>query len=245
MTAATHGPDRSQDAAAELAFSQAIHALSDDDVAGPSLLPGWSRATLIAHVSGNAQAFARAIAGATSGGDTRMYDSREQRNAQIEEYARLHPAELRALSDASAASLVEAWDGLTPEQWSLSFTNGQGNPMPLAGTVKGRTREVWVHLVDLDAGPTFADVPADIADAVLHEVWASWTARGTDAGLAISTQAADGAPLTLGAAEAPGVTLVTGSLAAVAGWATGRTREGVTAVSASGPAPLPAAPDWI
>ncbi|MDR2256406.1 MAG: maleylpyruvate isomerase family mycothiol-dependent enzyme [Arthrobacter sp.] len=245
MSTAMHGPDRSQAAAGELAFSRAAHALPDEALAGPSLLPGWDRATLLSHVAGNALAFTRAVTGAAAGGDTRMYDSREQRNAQIAEQARLAPAALRALSDDAAAGLAAAWNVLTPEQWSLSFTNGQGRPAPLAGTVKGRAREIWVHLVDLDAGPTFADVPADITDAVLREVWASWVARGADEGLAISTEASDGAPLTLGAAEAPGVVLVTGSLAAVTGWATGRTRDGVTAVTAAGPAPLPAAPDWI
>jgi maleylpyruvate isomerase len=37
-------------------------------------------------------------------------------------------------------------------------------------------REVWVHAVDLAAGATFADLPADVADAMLDDVTAMLSA---------------------------------------------------------------------
>lgn len=250
------GPDRSQAKAGEEAFSHAIRSLPDDALAGPSLLPGWSRAFLVAHVASNAAAFTRAIDGALQGGDTRMYVDRAARDAQIEEVSALPATELRVRSDHSASLLEAVWSGLSSEQWALDFTNGQGKQVPLTASVKARAREVWVHLVDLDAGVGFEALPPQITEAVLREVWASWQARGVDTGLAVTTTASDGASLTLGAAESEDTTLLSGSLAQITGWATGRVKPGADHILAhpelapsatrdGSPTELPPAPDWI
>lgn len=238
----------------ELAFQEQIAALPDDALAGPSLLPGWSRATVMAHVASNAAGFVRAINGAVSGGDTRMYEDRAQRDAQIAALESAPPAELRARCAHESTRLADTWAGLSAEQWTLDFTSGQGKLLPVRRSVMFSAREVWVHLVDLNAGPGFDAVPAPINEAVLREVWLSWTTRGTHTGLAITTTAADGASLTLGAAEDEDVTLVRGSLAQLTAWATGRARPDHAATTHHDlpsatrndrPASLPSAPDWI
>lgn len=208
----------------ELAFSEQIAALPDNELSGPSLLPGWSRATVIAHVACNAAGFVRAIQGVITGGDTRMYDDRAQRDAQIAALQTAPPAQLRAQSDEESRRLQDTWAGLSDEQWRLKFTSGQGKLLPVRSSVMFRAREVWVHLVDLNIGVGFGSAPAPIREAVLREVWLSWTTRGADTGLAITTTASDGAPLTLGAAEDPAVTVVSGTLAQVTAWATGRAK---------------------
>lgn len=245
----------------ERAFSEQIAALPDGELSGPSLLPGWSRATVIAHVACNAAGFIRATQGAITGGDTRMYDDRAQRDAQIAALETAPPAELRRRSDEESRRLQDTWAGLSDEQWRLTFTSGQGKLLPVRRSVVFRAREVWVHLVDLNVGVGFGSVPAPLREAVLREVWLSWTTRGADDGLAITTTASDGAPLTLGAAEDPAVTVVSGTLAQVTAWATGRAKSIATATTADQPTdqpdglpqatlaglpvPLPQAPGWI
>ena len=45
-------------------YLAAIEDLTDDDVRAPSLLPGWTRAHVISHISRNADALARVLAAA-------------------------------------------------------------------------------------------------------------------------------------------------------------------------------------
>ena len=238
-------PDRTLARQAEMAFSRAVRALPDDALEAPSLLPGWSRATLISHVTSNAAAFSRALNGAVNGGDTAMYKDRSERDGQIKAGAELPAAQLRARSDQAAALLDSVWAGLSPEQWDLNFTSGQGAQVPLRKSVDARAREVWVHLVDLGSDAAFDDVPPEVTEAVLREVWKMWAARGAQDGLAISTLDAAGAPLVLGTPESEGTTTVSGSLGSATGWATGRTLSGVTAQRRGEAAGIPAAPDWI
>lgn len=251
----------------ERVFSEHLHALPDLKLTGPSLLPGWSRATVAAHVACNAAGFVRAINGMIGGGDTRMYDDRTQRDAQIAALKIAPPAELRQRSDEESRRLLDTWAGLSDEQWGLHFTSGQGKLLPVRRSVAFRAREVWVHLVDLNIGVAFADIPAPICEAVLREVWLNWSTRGADAGLALTTRASDGAFLTLGAAEDPATTVVRGTLAQVTAWATGRAQPTTTgpttnipttntpspstptdlpqATLADQPVALPTAPGWI
>lgn len=244
-------PDLSRDEQGEAAFAAAAHALTQAELAAPSLLPGWSRAHVIAHVAGNAAAFARAVAGGAEGKAVPMYESRALRDAEIEERAAWPAADLLELLDECTRSLTDVWHGLTPAQWDLDFVNGQGARTSLRSSVVARVREVWIHLVDLDspAEPGGMDLlPADVAEAVLREVFGLWQARDAAASLAITTTASDGASLTLGAAEDDGVTLISGALSDVAAWATGRTAAGSSAPTATRggvEVPLQAAPAWV
>jgi len=243
-------PDLGLDEQGEEAFLAAAEALSPDELAAPSLLPGWSRAHVAAHVAGNAAAFARAVSSGAGGEPAPMYSSREARDADIERLAGLERQELLDTLRADISSLREAWAALTPEQWDLGFLNGRGDTAPIRSSVAARAREIWVHLVDLDAPGVggFGAVPAQETEAVLREVFGMWSARGQAAGWAIATQASDGAALTLGAAEDAGTTVVTGPLALVTAWATGRLRDGEAGPDATrdGAAVDPGpAPTWV
>jgi maleylpyruvate isomerase len=107
-----------------------------------------------------------------------------------------------------------------------------------------RTREVWVHAVDLDNGASFKNVPSPVLVRLLKDITGARASRGTDRGL---TGSVDGDPSQLfGDMEARAPLQVTGSLADVVCWATGRGVAGVTAsrddevISV-----MPAAPSWI
>jgi maleylpyruvate isomerase len=151
-------------------FLDALDSLPDEALAAASPLPGWTRAHVVAHVHGNALAVGRLASWAATGSESRMYESREARNAEIEQLAALPAAQLRSLTRASAADLDEALDELSPEQWEQPVVTATGRTVPASEIPWIRAREIAVHAVDLDAGAGFADLPADLLAAVAAEV---------------------------------------------------------------------------
>ena len=151
-------------------FLGALDSLSDEALAEPSLLPGWTRAHVVAHAHGNALAVGRLASWAATGTESRMYESREARNAEIEQLAALPPAELRSLVHTSAADLDRALDGLTPQQWEQPVVTATGRTVPASEIPWIRAREAAVHAVDLDAGVGFGDLPTDLLSAIAAEV---------------------------------------------------------------------------
>src|SRR5690625_2550856 len=61
-------------------FARKLNELTDAELFRPSLLPGWTRAALIAHVGYNARALTRLCEWARTGVETPMYASTAQRN---------------------------------------------------------------------------------------------------------------------------------------------------------------------
>src|ERR1700758_2212489 len=78
----------------------------------PTLLPGWSRRYLLAHVAANADALRNLVHWARTGEERRMYASAEQREADIAAGAKLPSAELRAWIAGSAQALAADLDAL-------------------------------------------------------------------------------------------------------------------------------------
>jgi maleylpyruvate isomerase len=150
--------------------------LSDAELAGPSALPGWSRAHVVAHLARNAEALMRLVAWARTGVETPMYPSREARAADIAASAEHPPDRLRAELAATAVELDAALAALTPEQWRVEVRSALGRPLPAAQVPWMRIREVWLHAVDLDAGADVADVPDGVLDLLLDEVTATLSA---------------------------------------------------------------------
>jgi maleylpyruvate isomerase len=125
----------------------------------PSLLPGWTRAHVLAHLARNADAIGRTLQGALRGERVPMYASEDERAADIEAGAR---QTARALVDdvqASAERLDETFARMTPESWERpSYTRaGARSARSMIGS---RWREVEIHRVDLDDGYGPGDWPA-------------------------------------------------------------------------------------
>lgn len=224
-------------------FARKLNELSDADLDGDSLLPGWSRRHVVAHVGYNARAIARLVEWAATGVETPMYPSVEIRNHEIDFGATLSPIALRNLFDHSAVHLNVEWRDLPADNWHHKVKTVQGRTVPAEETVWMRTREVWVHAVDLDNGATFRDIPEPVLARLLKDITGAWHTRGTDKDLAVKV---DGTGLSFGDTTAASPTVVTGSLAAVARWATGRGTEGLAATHDAGPLEqVPTAPAWI
>ena len=104
-------------------YSRALSRLSDADFDGPSLLAGWDRRHLIAHVGLNARALTRLVEWAATGVETPMYASATQRAEEIDFSATLPVQALRNLSDHAAIHLTVEWrdfaiGGVTADQTS-------------------------------------------------------------------------------------------------------------------------------
>jgi maleylpyruvate isomerase len=226
-------------------FARKLNELTDAELDGPSLLPGWTRRHVTAHIGYNARAIARLIEWATTGVETPMYASTDVRDHEISFGATLSPIALRNLFDHSAVHLNVEWRDLPAQAWHHTVKTIQGREVPATETVWMRSREVWTHAVDLDNGATFADIPAPVLERLLTDITGAWKTRGTDTGLIIKiTGTRTG--LTFGDTATQNPALITGTLPGVVQWATGRGTHGVTAThNGDLLAQTPAAPQWI
>ena len=197
VTAAQKDPALAWWADGELAVAGRLDALTDDELAAPSALPDWSRAHVVAHLARNADALVNLLTWARTGVETPMYPSREVRNAGIETTAAQLPEELRADYAAACARLAVAIETMPASAWTAQVRSGQGKEIPATDVPWMRAKEVWVHGVDLRAGLTFADLPADLCTTLVDEVLALFAEPRSGPGRRRSwppTSTAPGAP---------------------------------------------------
>jgi maleylpyruvate isomerase len=177
----------------------------------PSLLPGWSRRHVAAHLCLNAEALGNLVHWARTGEERPMYPSAEARNAEIETGTSRSPEELRSWFDDSAAVLRSSLATLTDDQWQTTVRTAQGAPIPATKIPWMRSREVMIHATDFGTGITFADLPADFLEALCDD---------------IRTQRGD-------------VPAVTGPLPELAAYLSGRPYSDVTTPNGNPAEPLP------
>lgn len=113
-----------------------------------------------------------------------MYASPAQRSEEIESGARLEPGKLRALVHESAAALDDDLAQLTTAERENTVVTAQGRSIAAAEIPWLRCREVGVHVVDLDAGVTFADLPDEFLAVLVQDVIVRRTANGELAAVA-------------------------------------------------------------
>src|SRR4051812_13210236 len=97
---------------AAVALNRTVDGLSAADLAAPSLLPGWSRGHVVAHLALNGFALAAVVDGVARGETVAMYESDEQRDAEVDELAGAEPAELRDRLFAATTAFSDAVAGV-------------------------------------------------------------------------------------------------------------------------------------
>ena len=217
----------------EQQLTRTLTALADQDLDEPSLLPGWTRRTVVAHLARNADAVGNLLTWARTGEPTPMYASAQEREEGITRTTQLPAHELLQDCRAAAERFVAAVDALPVEAWNAEVVTAQGRTVPAAEVPWMRSREVWMHSIDLRAGTGFTDLPEDLLVAVVDDVHRTWRRKGHDPGTTIVSD--DGRSFGAGPAR------VTGTLADLAGWVTGRAAP-PTLHSDGGLPPLPA---WL
>jgi maleylpyruvate isomerase len=143
--------------------------LSEADVRAPSLLPGWTRAHVLAHIARNADAMRNLLVGARSGQDRPAYASAEAREAEIEQGAGMRAAGLMADLADSAMALRAVARQLPDEAWPAAVQMLDSAPFPAAGLLTRRLVEVELHHCDLGTRYGPADWSAAFAAMDLPE----------------------------------------------------------------------------
>lgn len=150
--------------------SGVVARLGDADAERPSLLPGWTRKHVMAHLAANAEALSRLAMWAHTGVTTPMYASSAAREADIQAGAAARAAILRSRLRQTSDDIAGRLDRLTASQWLHLVATAQGRVVPATEIPWLRAREVMVHAVDLDLGIEFADLPADFLVALCADI---------------------------------------------------------------------------
>ena len=146
---------------------QRLLALVDDVVAtgditgwmaAPSLLPGWSRAHVVAHLARNAESHVHLFTEAERGVEGNQYPGGpEQRTEGIAQYAALPATELVARHRAAIYALEAAWAHTSAQAWQGTGRNTVGARIKVIDMPLLRWREVEVHSSDLGDRISIAD----------------------------------------------------------------------------------------
>ncbi|QNN54112.1 maleylpyruvate isomerase family mycothiol-dependent enzyme [Nocardioides mesophilus] len=214
----------------------ALSDLTDDDVRAPSLLPGWTRGHVITHLARNADGLCRLLHWAETGEVQFMYDSAEQRDADIEAGAGRSAHDLRVDASASAGRFLQAINELDVRHEDNPVARRPGDAsFPAREIPTHRLVELQVHHADLGIGYTPEHWPAGFCDVLL-----SLVVPDRAAGPSMLLRATDGAGLWQYGEAGDGPT-VEGRACDLAWWAIGR-GDGSGLTSSSGE--LPALSRW-
>ena len=208
---------------ADQALVRTVDGLAEAAYAEPSLLPGWTRAHVVAHLALNAEGLAGVLHGAHVGQPQAMYASPEARDSDIEDLATAPPADLRERLLAGTARFADAMTAMHEADWDGRFERTPGGPeFALVNAPLMRVREVEIHHADLAAGYAAADWPEGFRVVLLQSMTkrpypAPFSVRPTDLDRTWTYGEGDGGPV------------VSGTSAALGWWLTGRgTGDGLT-----------------
>ncbi|WP_340381053.1 maleylpyruvate isomerase family mycothiol-dependent enzyme [Streptomyces sp. SS7] len=206
----------------------AVGKLDDAATAEPSLLPGWSRGHVLAHLARNADALVNVFEGRP------MYADATVRDADIDRDAP-RPLEVQLADLRESAARFQA-AAAVPADWSRTVELRNGVTDRASRVPFRRWAEVELHHVDLGIGYALEDLPQEFTERET-DFLADRFAGHPDVP---PTRLTDGtrAWRTGREADEPEVT-VTGAPADLLGWLAGR-RDG-SGLNVSG-GPLPALP---
>ncbi|MFE2088605.1 maleylpyruvate isomerase family mycothiol-dependent enzyme [Streptomyces sp. NPDC059460] len=215
-------------------FVGQLSKIDDQGLDEPSELPGWTRKHVVSHLGFNARAVGRLVHWARTGERTPMYPDATARADEIAEGALWSAERLRAFVETEQAQLAAIIGQLDGADWSVEVVTGQGRTVPATELPWMRTREVWIHAVDLGAGGGFDDFPSDMIDRLIAEAVRKRRAGDTPTlDVRPTDRQADG-PGTAGSVE--------GSASDLARWLTRRDPSGV---HMSNGTPLPQLGPWL
>ncbi len=189
--------------ASQGALMHQVEGLSEGQARGNSLLPGWTRGHVLAHLARHADATARMAVGARERRQVEQYvGGGEGRASEIEEGAGASADRLVGDLESSGDRCLAALRDVDPEGWTYELT-WSGTSYAATRMLVSRWREVEIHRVDLELGhgseawsddfietylPTELDrlperapgteVPAGLTD---HQTLAWLLGRGSDA----------------------------------------------------------------
>ncbi|WBB67398.1 maleylpyruvate isomerase family mycothiol-dependent enzyme [Micromonospora sp. WMMD812] len=214
-------------------------AFDEADLAAASLLPGWSRGHVLAHLARNADGFVNLLTAARTGEARPMYASPAARSADIETGAArppdAHLDDLRRSADRFADAVGE----MPAEAWTATVETPRG-PKVAALLMWGRLREVEVHHLDLATGYGPADWPEAFAHRLLHEAATDLAGRPDVPPMVLRF---DGSRHELVIGGRDGAPVIAGTAPDLAAWLIGRAGGDPLTVTPTGALPNP--PEWM
>lgn len=215
----------------ESCFEEALRSIGPEAIDNPSLLPGWSRRRIVAHVARNADALVNLLTWARTGVETPMYPSTEARDAAIDATSQLPFEQLKTDSAAASQRLLVAVQDLPRSAWTRPVRTAQARIVPASEVLWMRCRETWIHAADLCVAVGFADFPAPLLEAILDDVVSVWERRKESVAVRFRSG---------GRTWGSGSVTLDGPLPSLAAWATGR-----QTLDDIGLAAAPHVPRWL
>ena len=126
--------------------------ITEPDLRAPSLLPGWSRAHVLAHLARGADAMRNLLIGARAGQDRPAYASSKAREADIDRSAAARAKELVEDLADSAMALRTVARQLPDEAWRYPLHVLDSARFPASQLLTRRLAEVELHHCDLGIG---------------------------------------------------------------------------------------------
>jgi len=227
-------------------WARTLAELPDDQFDEPSLLPGWSRRHLVAHVRFNARAVARLVEWARTGVENPMGTSDTQRAEEIEFGATMPVEALRHLAAHAAVHLDVEWRDLPEEASSHHVRTAQGRLVPApkrSGSARARCGyTLWI----LATGRAFGSSLPSCTTFFWRTSSAFGRAKGAGSERGIVLEPIDRdltvAPEPSGRAETRPPLVVRGAAADLVAWGIGRNDSGVAMADGG---PPPPAPHWL
>ncbi|WP_191302601.1 maleylpyruvate isomerase family mycothiol-dependent enzyme [Lentzea cavernae] len=216
---------------------EVVEELDESAVRGASLLPGWTRGHVITHLARNADALVNLLTWAKTGVEHQAYASRADRDADIEEGSHRLLQVIKADLDSASQRFEVACREFPAHAWRSEVTAPKGQTIPASAVPLLRLREIWIHLIDLDAGVGFDDLPADFVEEFLDDAVKQFEGRVEAFSVEVTLPTGDQRNWVVNGPASRNS--VSGSASAVLGWLTGRT-DGSDLRGE-----LPDLPDWL
>ncbi|MEV8635466.1 maleylpyruvate isomerase family mycothiol-dependent enzyme [Streptosporangium sp. NPDC051023] len=210
--------------------------LREAEFRAPSRLPGWSRAHVIAHLAGSAEARFRLLVAARTGLPIPRYPDEQYRAEQADKAAGDPAADLLNRLRSSTAEVLTAIHDHPRAAWHRPVRWLDGSEHHVHEVVSSMLQELEIHHVDLDTGYTPDDWPGWFAADECRRVVADLAKRDDIPGMRIRATDEE-----IHHDFGPGP-LVTGRSRALLAWLTGRSDGAGLTVTPAGPLPEP--PPW-
>ncbi|WP_227997973.1 maleylpyruvate isomerase family mycothiol-dependent enzyme [Nocardia australiensis] len=192
----------------------------DADLTVPSLLPGWSRGHVLAHLARNADSLVNLLNWARTGIETPQYASISGRDADIEAGAPRPLPEQLADNTTAANRWLDLARSLPADAWSATVRTRQGNSIAATEVIWMRLQEVEIHHADLAAAYQPADWPADFVTRLLPRAAADLT-KAAPATPTFEIRATDSAITAVIGTDSP-TSVITGPANSLLAWLLGR-----------------------
>jgi maleylpyruvate isomerase len=169
-----------------------VEDLDDVAIKRSSLLPGWTRSHVVTHLCRNADGLVNLLTWARTRVEHPMYASRADRDADIEEGSHRLARVLREDLAAASERFEVAFERTPDEAWEAEVALASGRQITTCTVPWLRWQEVTVHLVDLDAGVGFDNLPDGHQERLLDWVVDEFASRTDVPPVRLRVDLADG-----------------------------------------------------